>query len=82
MGTLFRAASELTALAAAMARSARLPMLQRRRALPTAVAVAKVDHSDTAKVCIEEKIVRPHIYICTLRGCTSRFNTRLALTEM
>ena len=42
------AASELTALAAAMARSARLPMLQCRRALPTAIAVAKVDHSDTA----------------------------------
>ena len=30
-----------------MARSARLPMLQRWRALPTAIAVAKVDHSDT-----------------------------------
>ena len=43
-----KAASELTALAAAMTRSARLPMLQCRRALPTAIAVAKVDHSDTA----------------------------------
>ena len=48
--TLFgpKAASELTALAAAMARSARVPMLQCWRALPTAVAAAKVDHSDTA----------------------------------
>ena len=47
-----KAASELTALAAAMAaamaRSARVPMLQCWRALPTAVAAAKVDHSDTA----------------------------------
>ena len=43
------AASELTALAAAMARLAYLPMLQRWRTLPTAIAaVAKVDHSDTA----------------------------------
>ena len=38
------------ALAAAMARSARLPVLQCWRALPTAIAVAKVDHSDTALV--------------------------------
>ena len=43
-----KAASELTTLAAAMARSARLPMLQCWRALPTAIAVAKVGHSDTA----------------------------------
>ena len=43
---------EFTALAAAMARSARLPMLQCWRALPTAVAAAKVDYSDTALVCL------------------------------
>ena len=43
-----KAVSELMALAVAMARSACLPMLQCWRALPTAVAAAKVDRSDTA----------------------------------
>ena len=45
----YKAASKLTALAVATWLDQRLlPMLQCWRALPTAIAAAKVDHSDTA----------------------------------